>query len=103
MSITRDIMASSFSRLVSSSCSGIPGRLYKTPETDFHEVYKNNMDENSCLPSKNVIPTVVKNKKTTGLISQAGGRSTEEYLKCQVDFYTKRVCMCIKILIETFF
>ena len=61
------------------------------------------MDENSCLPSKNVIPTVVKNKKTTGLISQAGGRSTEEYLKCQVDFYTKRGCMFNKILIKTFF
>ena len=42
------------------------------------------MDENSCLLTKNVIPTVVKNEKTTGLVSQAGGRSTEGYLKCQV-------------------
>ena len=71
---------------MSSSCSGIPGRLYKTPGTDFHKVYKNNMDENSCIASKNVIATVVKNEKTTGLVSQASGRSTEGYLKCQVDY-----------------
>ena len=44
------------------------------------------MDENSCIASKNVIATVVKNEKTTGLVSQASGRSTEGYLKCQVDY-----------------
>ena len=59
--------------------------MYKTPGTDFHEVYKNNMDKNSCIKNSNdIIPTVVKNVKTAGFVAEAGGRSTEEYKKCQV-------------------
>ena len=59
--------------------------MYKTPGTDFHEVYKNNMDENSCIKNSNdVIPILVKNVKTVGSVAEAGGRSTEEYKKCQV-------------------
>ena len=43
------------------------------------------MDENSCIKNSNdIIPTVVKNVKTAGFVAEAGGRSTEEYKKCQV-------------------
>ena len=53
--------------------------MYKTPGTDFHKVYKNNMDENSCIASKNVIATVVKNEKTTGFCSTKNGyRKTQK-------------------------
>ena len=43
------------------------------------------MDENSCIKNSNdIIPTVVKNVKTAGFVAEAGGRSSEEYKKCQV-------------------
>ena len=59
--------------------------MFKTPGTDFHEVYKNNMDENSCIKNINdVMPTLVRNEKIAGLVAESDGRSTEEYKKCQV-------------------
>ena len=58
--------------------------MYKTPDTDFHEVYKNNMDENSCININDVMPTLVRNEKTAGFVAESDGRSTEEYTKCQV-------------------
>ena len=58
--------------------------MYKTPDTDFHEVYKNNMDENSCININDVMPTLVRNEKTAGFVAESDGRSTDEYTKCQV-------------------
>ena len=74
-------------RLLSSGCSGIIGQWYKNPDTEFHKVYKKNMDENSCIATRNIIPTIVKNDKTAGLIAEADGRISQEYLKCQVRYY----------------
>ena len=45
------------------------------------------MDENSCIATRNIIPTIVKNDKTAGLIAEADGRISQEYLKCQVRYY----------------
>ena len=39
------------------------------------------------VATRNIIPTIVKNDKTAGLIAEADGRISQEYLKCQVRYY----------------